>query len=312
MSDYEPSGKTILVTGGAGFIGSHIVDAVVDQNDVRVLDSLSTGSHSNLHPDARLIEGDIRDEETLDAAMEDVDIVFHKAAMVSVPASVEQPKICHDVNGTATLNLLEAARANDSRVVFASSAAIYGHPDELPIPEDAPKRPASPYGLEKLTADYYTRIYADRYGLETVNLRYFNVYGPRQTGGQYSGVISTFLDQARAGEPITVEGDGEQTRDFVHVDDVVQANLRAATADTIGTSYNIGTGSNITIRELAETIQAVIETDSEIVHTDPRPGDIERSEADISKAQDELGYTPTVTVEDGLSQLVSSQRSSDS
>jgi len=244
--------------------------------------------------------------------MEDVDIVFHKAAMVSVPASVEQPKICHDVNGTATLNLLEAARANDSRVVFASSAAIYGHPDELPIPEDAPKRPASPYGLEKLTADYYTRIYADRYGLETVNLRYFNVYGPRQTGGQYSGVISTFLDQARAGEPITVEGDGEQTRDFVHVDDVVQANLRAATADTIGTSYNIGTGSNITIRELAETIQAVIETDSEIVHTDPRPGDIERSEADISKAQDELGYTPTVTVEDGLSQLVSSQRSSDS
>ena len=312
MSDYEPDGKSILVTGGAGFIGSHIVDALVDQNDVRVLDSLSTGTHSNLHPDARLVEGDIRDGETVDAAMEGVDIVFHKAAMVSVPASVEQPKTCHDVNGTATLKLLEAARANDSRVVFASSAAIYGHPDGVPISEDAPKRPASPYGLEKLTADYYTRIYTERYGLETVSLRYFNVYGPRQTGGQYSGVISTFLDQARAGEPITVEGDGEQTRDFVHVDDVVQANLRAATTESTGTSYNIGTGSNITIRELAETVQAVTATNSEIVHTDPRPGDIELSEADISKAQDELGYTPTVTIEDGLSQLVSSQRSSDS
>ncbi|MEA1932087.1 MAG: NAD-dependent epimerase/dehydratase family protein [Euryarchaeota archaeon] len=312
MSDYEPDGRTILVTGGAGFIGSHIVDAVVDRNDVRVLDSLSTGSRENLHPDARLIEGDIRDEETLDAAMKGVDIVFHKAAMVSVPASVEQPTACHDINGTATLKLLEAARANDSRVIFASSAAIYGHPDELPIAEAAPKRPASPYGLEKLTADYYTRIYADRYGLETVNLRYFNVYGPRQTGGQYSGVISTFLDQARAGEPITVEGDGEQTRDFVHVEDVVQANLRAATADRTGTSYNIGTGSNITIRELAETVQRVTDTESEIVHTDPRPGDIDRSEADISKAREGLGYRPTVTVEDGLSQLVSSRQPSDS
>ncbi len=309
MSDYEPDGKTILVTGGAGFIGSHIVDAVVDRNDVRVLDSLSTGSHSNLNPDARLIEGDIRDQETLDAAMEGVDIVFHKAAMVSVPASVEQPQTCHDVNGTATLNLLEAARANDSRVVFASSAAIYGHPDEVPISEEAPKRPASPYGLEKLTGDYYTRIYADRYGLETVPLRYFNVYGPRQTGGQYSGVISTFLEQARAGKPITVEGDGEQTRDFVHIDDVVQANLRAATTEATGTSYNIGTGSNISIRELAETVQAVTGTDSEIVHTDPRPGDIERSEADITKSREQLGYRPTVTLEDGLSQLVDSRQS---
>ncbi len=309
MSDYEPDGKTILVTGGAGFIGSHIVDALVDRNDVRVLDSLSTGSQGNLHPDARLIEGDIRDAETVDAAMEDVDIVFHKAAMVSVPASVEQPKTCHDVNGTATLNLLEAARANDSRVVFASSAAIYGHPDKVPISEEAPKRPASPYGLEKLTADHYTRIYAERYGIETVPLRYFNVYGPRQTGGQYSGVISTFLDQARAGEPITVEGDGEQTRDFVHIDDVVQANLRAATTEATGTSYNIGTGSNITIRELAETVQAVTGTDSEIVHVDPRPGDIEQSEADITKARQQLDYTPTVTLEDGLSQLVDSRQS---
>lgn len=309
MPNHEIEGRTILVTGGAGFIGSHIADAVSERNELRVLDDLSTGSRTNVPADARLIEGDIRDPEALDAAMEGVDVVFHEAAMVSVIASVEQPQACHDINGTATLNLLEAAGANDSRVVFASSAAIYGHPDSVPIPEDATKQPASPYGLEKLTADYYTRIYAERYDLETVNLRYFNVYGPRQTGGQYSGVISAFLDQARAGEPITVEGDGEQTRDFVHVEDVVQANLRAATTEATGTSYNIGTGSNISIRELAETVQAVTGTDSEIVHTDPRPGDIERSEADISKAREELGYTPTVPLEDGLSQLVSSQGS---
>jgi len=308
MSDYELAGRTLLVTGGAGFIGSHIVDAVVDRNDVRVLDSLSTGSRDRLPDGVRLIEGDIRDQETVEAAMEGVDVVFHEAAMVSVPESVDRPRACHDVNGTATVTLLEAARANDSRVVFASSAAIYGHPDGVPIAEDAPKRPASPYGLEKLTGDYYTRIYADRYGLDTVSLRYFNAYGPRQTGGQYSGVISTFLEQARSGEPITVEGDGEQTRDFVHVDDIVQANLRAATTDSTGTSYNIGTGSNITIRELAETVQRVTDTDSEIVHVDPRPGDIERSEADITKARDRLGYTPTVTLEDGLSQLAASQQ----
>ena len=308
MSDYELAGRTLLVTGGAGFIGSHIVDAVVDRNDVRVLDSLSTGSRDRLPDGVRLIEGDIRDQETVEAAMEGVDVVFHEAAMVSVPESVDRPRACHDVNGTATVTLLEAARANDSRVVFASSAAIYGHPDRVPIAEDAPKRPASPYGLEKLTGDYYTRIYADRYGLDTVSLRYFNAYGPRQTGGQYSGVISTFLDQARLGEPITVEGDGEQTRDFVHVDDIVQANLRAATTDSTGTSYNIGTGSNITIRELAETVQRVTDTDSEIVHVDPRPGDIEQSEADITKARDRLGYTPTVTLEDGLSQLAASQQ----
>lgn len=304
MSDYELEGKTILVTGGAGFIGSHIADAVSQDNEVRVLDNLSTGSRNNVPSQAELIVGDIRDTEILHSAMEGVDIVFHEAAMVSVPASVDRPLECHAVNGTATLDLLDAARANDSRLVFASSAAIYGHPDSVPVSEDAPKQPATPYGLEKLTADYYLRIYAERYGVETVNLRYFNVYGPRQTGGQYSGVISAFLDQARSSEPITVEGDGEQTRDFVFVDDVVQANLRAATTEETGTSYNIGTGSNISILELAETIQCLTDSDSEIIHTDPRPGDIEQSEADISNARKKLGFSPTVTVEDGLSQLI--------
>lgn len=304
MTAHKITGRTILVTGGAGFIGSHIVDAVCEQNEVRVLDTLSSGSRTNVAPNAELIEGNICDQDTLNMAMEGVDIVFHKAAIVSVPESVERPQECHHVNGTATLNLLEEARANDSRVVFASSAAIYGHPDSVPISEDAPKRPTSPYGLEKLSSDYYTEIYAERYGVETVNLRYFNVYGPRQTGGQYSGVISTFLEQARASEPITVEGDGKQTRDFVHVDDVVQANLLAATTEATGASYNIGTGSSISIRELAAMIQKHVDTDSDIVHKTPRPGDIEYSEADISKATSQLGYTPTVTVEDGLSELI--------
>lgn len=304
MSDKTLECQTILVTGGAGFIGSHIADAVVDDNHVRVLDDLSTGSRTNVPQDADLIEADIRDREALETAMDGVDVVFHEAAMVSVPQSVESPRECHDINGTATVDVLEAARANDSRVVLASSAAIYGHPETVPVPETAPKRPASPYGLEKLSGDYYTRIYADRYGLETVNLRYFNVYGPRHSGGQYSGVISTFLEQARTGSDITVEGDGEQTRDFVHVDDVVQANLRAATTAATGASYNIGTGSSITILDLARTIQEVAATDSEIVHTDPRPGDIEQSKADISRARDQLGYTPTVSIQDGLADLI--------
>lgn len=304
MSDTDITDETILVTGGAGFVGSHIADAVCGENDLRVLDDLSSGSKANVPEAAEFIEGDVRDAETLRAAMDGVDIVFHEAAMVSVPESVEKPVECHDVNGTATVTLLEAARENDSRVVFASSAAIYGHPETIPVPETASKKPASPYGLEKLTSDYYTQIYADRYGLETVNLRYFNIYGPRQTGGQYSGVVSSFLDQARSGGPITVEGDGEQTRDFVYVDDVVQANLRAATTDETGTSYNVGTGSNITIRELAETVQTLSDTDPDIVHTDPRPGDIEQSEADISKARERLGFEPTVSVEDGLANLI--------
>lgn len=304
MSDTELSGQTILITGGAGFIGSHIADAVHEQNEVRVLDNLSTGSRENVPYGAELLEGDIRDRDALSRAIDGVDIVFHKAAMVSVPASVEQPKHCHETNGTATLDILEAARANDARVILASSAAIYGQPETVPVSEDAPKRPESPYGLEKLSADYYTQLYADRYGVETVTLRYFNVYGPRQTGGQYSGVICAFLEQARSGGPLTVEGDGEQTRDFVHVDDVVQANLRAATTDMTGTSYNIGTGSDISIRALAETIQSLAATDAEIVHTDPRPGDIERSNANISKAREQLGYTPTVSITDGLAQLI--------
>ncbi|MFC7114615.1 NAD-dependent epimerase/dehydratase family protein [Natronoarchaeum sp. GCM10025703] len=288
MQDHsEIRNETVLVTGGAGFIGSHLVDALVEENDVRVLDNFSSGSREYLHQDAELNEGDIRDEKLISEAMSGVDIVFHEAAVVSVSQSVEEPTESHSVNIEGTLNVLEAARAEDARVILASSAAIYGHPEYVPIDEGHPTEPSSPYGLEKATADEYARLYHELYGLETVALRYFNVYGPRQAGGDYSAVISIFLEQARAGEPITVNSDGEQTRDFVHVSDVVQANLLAAKTDHVGEAFNVGTGSSVTIQELAETIRDIVRGESDIIHQDPRPGDIEHSRA-ISRISKQL------------------------
>ena len=299
MSEGDLAGETVLVTGGAGFIGSHVAASLTEAAAVRVLDDFSNGRAADVPDHATVIEGDVRDRETVREAMDGVDVVFHEAAMVSVPSSVERPLECHAVNGTATVGLLDVARETDSRVVLASSAAIYGHPESVPVDEDAPKRPASPYGVEKLALDEYARVFAEQYGLETVALRYFNVYGPRQTG-QYSGVISTFLEQARAGEPITVEGDGDQTRDFVHVDDVVRANRLAATTDATGTAYNVGTGTSVRIRELAEVVRDVTDADVPVVHTDPRPNDVERSRADVTRARRVLGFEPAVSLRDGL------------
>lgn len=299
-----PTSKTVLVTGGAGFVGSHLVDALVRENDVRILDDLSTGKRSNVNDDATLIEGDIRDSETLRRATEDVDLIFHEAGVVSVQQSVEDPIQANEVNLDATLALLERARELDARVVLASSCAIYGQPTEIPVSEDEPFSPSSPYGLQKSALDHYARLYEELYGLETVALRYFNIYGPRQSSGDYSGVISIFKRQATNGEPITVDGDGEQTRDFVHVDDVVRANLLAATTDHVGEAYNVGTGASVTIKELAETIRDVSGSSSDVVHTDPRQGDIAESKADISKARDKLGYEPTIPLDEGISSLL--------
>ncbi|MFA9416704.1 NAD-dependent epimerase/dehydratase family protein [Natrinema sp. HArc-T2] len=295
--------RTVLVTGGAGFIGSHLVDALCPHNEVRVLDTFTTGDRAYLPEDVTVIEGDVRDPIALQEAARGVDIIFHHAALVSVSQSVDAPRRSNQTNLEASLLLLEQARQEDARVVVASSAAVYGHPDELPVSETARTDPTSPYGVQKLALDQYTRLYEELYGLETVALRYFNVYGPRQQG-PYSGVISTFLEQARADEPITIEGDGQQSRDFVHVSDVVRANLQAATTDAVGEAYNVGTGQRTTIEGVAETIRDAIGSSSPIVHREPRAGDIRHSGADTSKATRELGFESRVGLESGIRSLV--------
>ncbi|WP_408957996.1 NAD-dependent epimerase/dehydratase family protein [Natrinema sp. 74] len=295
--------RTILVTGGAGFIGSHLVDALTPQNEVRVLDDFTTGDRTHLSDDATVIEGDIRDPIALQRAARGVDLIFHHAALVSVAQSVDEPRQSNRTNLEASLLVLEQARQEDARVVVASSAAVYGHPDELPVSETAGIEPTSPYGVQKGALDRYTRLYEELYGLPTVALRYFNVYGPRQRG-PYSGVISTFIEQARADKPITIEGDGQQSRDFVHVRDVVRANLRAATTDAVGEAYNIGTGTRTAIADLAETIRDATGSTSPVVHREPRVGDIRHSGADVSKASRELGFDARIGLESGIRSLV--------
>ncbi|WP_435552412.1 NAD-dependent epimerase/dehydratase family protein [Natrinema sp. CGMCC1.2065] len=295
--------STVLVTGGAGFIGSHLVDALVPHNEVRVLDDFSTGDPAHLPDDATVIVGDVGDPIALQEAARGVDVIFHHAAVVSVTQSVDNPRQSNRTNLEAGLLVLEQARQEDARVVVASSAAVYGHPAELPVSEAAPTDPTSPYGVQKLALDEYARLYAELYDLPTVALRYFNVYGPRQQG-PYSGVISTFLEQARADEPITIEGDGQQSRDFVHVSDIVRANLRAAVTDAVGEAYNIGTGERTTIRELAETVRDATGSSSSIVHREPRPGDIRHSGADTTKTARELGFEARVGLESGIRSLV--------
>jgi UDP-glucose 4-epimerase len=304
MKNDIPTGQTVLVTGGGGFIGSHLIDVLVENNTVRVLDNFSSGRIENISTAAICIKGDIRDPATIAEAMAGVDLVFHEAALVSVAESVATPRRSHTINVGATVELLNHARAEDARVVFASSAAIYGPPESLPVSEDTVKKPTSPYGIDKLAADHYVRAYAELYDLPTVCLRYFNVYGPRQTAGDYSGVVSVFFDRARSGEPLIIDGDGTQTRDFVHISDVVRANLTAAVTDYTGEAFNIGTGAATTIQQLAENIIQITESDSEIVHGDSRPNDIRHSRADIERAKATLGYEPTMALSDGLTTLV--------
>jgi UDP-glucose 4-epimerase len=308
MADSPLAGREVLITGGAGFVGSHLADRLSPDAEVTVIDDLSNGTRRHVPASATFVHADLRTMDDLGTHVAAADVVFHQAALPSVTASVENPIDSHRINTGVTLRLLECARKHGTRVVTASSAAIYGIPDALPLSESAPTDPTSPYGIDKLTTDHYTRRYHDLYGLDTVALRYFNVYGPRQTASSYAGVISVFFDQARAGADITVDGDGSQTRDFVYVDDVVRANVKAATTDAVGDAYNIGTGTETSVVALAEAVRSTVDTASEIVHTQPRPADIDRSVADITKAKRDLGYEPRVGLETGIDRMEASTR----
>jgi len=299
--------KHALVTGGAGFIGSHLVDALAGQGTrVTVIDNLTTGKRENLQEAGSGVafhEGDIRDGVLLKRLIADVEVVFHQAAVVSVPLSVEQPLSSAAVNETGTLEVLEAARqAGCRRVVLASSSAVYGDDPELPKRETMAFCPLSPYAVQKMTGEYYAGLYTRLYGLETACLRYFNVFGPRQDpSSPYSGVISIFMERAAAGRAPVIYGDGDQTRDFIYVQDVVKANLRAATEDGVaGKAFNIGSGNTITIRRLWQQVAELGGVALTPEYQDTRDGDIRHSVADIAAARRYLGFRPEVPFEDGL------------
>ena len=301
-----------LVTGGAGFIGSHISDRLLaDGHRVRILDNFSTGKHENIpaSADVEVIEGDVGDYDTVRAAMEQVDIVFHEAAIASVPETVGNPLSSERVNYRGTLNILEAARhAGVKRVMFACSAAVYGDLPELPKQESMPVKPLSPYAVDKLASEQACQMYTHLYGLETVALRYFNVFGPRQDpSSPYSGVISIFSDHLGQGKQPTIYGDGEQTRDFVYVSDVVEANIKAATSPAAaGKSINIATGGKLSINDLLKTICNIKDQPFEPQYQQGRQGDIKHSRADISAAREYPDWEPVVAFEDGLRKLLES------
>jgi UDP-glucose 4-epimerase len=299
--------KQALVTGGAGFIGSHLVDALLGNGcRVRVVDDLSTGSQANLkhvEPQIDFIEGDIRDLKRMRAAVEGCDVVFHQAAVVSVPQTVEDPIFASSVNDAGTLTVLEAARMGKvCRVVLASSCAIYGDGPEIPKHEMMMPRPQSPYAVQKLGSEHYARLYDSLHGLETVCLRYFNVYGPRQDpSSPYSGVISIFMTRAAEKKRPMIHGDGTQYRDFVFVKDVVKANLLAAEAGHIhGEVFNVGTGRSVSINQLWNLISSIYNIEIKPIFEDMRPGDVKESLAQTDKIKTALGFKPNYTFKEGL------------
>jgi len=304
--------RKALVTGGAGFIGSHIVDRLLkDGHDVLVLDDFSTGHRSNLPDNEKLtiIEGDISNRDTVEECMQGIDWVFHKAAVASVPKTVNDPVGSSAVNYQGTLHLLEAARNNNvKRFVFASSAALYGDEPTLPKIETMCPVTLSPYAVDKLASEFACGMYTKLYGLETVCLRYFNVYGPKQDpSSPYSGVISIFTDKLKNKQTPTIFGDGQQTRDFVYVSDVVEANMKAITAEQgVGEYYNIATANKITLNNLLKTLCDIYNIDFKVNYGDVRQGDIKESYAVIDKAVSKLNWRPTVELKQGLKLLCES------
>ena len=305
-----------LVTGGAGFIGSHLVEDLVRRGErVRVVDSLITGKRQNLShvPAVDFMEGDLADPEIAQRAVKGMDYVLHQAAIPSVPRSVQDPITSNRANIDASLNVLVAARdAGVKRVVYAGSSSAYGNTPTLPKVETMPTAPLSPYALQKLVAEQYCRMFTDLYGLETVTIRYFNVFGPRQDpSSPYSGVISLFISALCDGRQPTIYGDGEHTRDFTYVANVVDGVLRACTAPAAkGEVINVATGVRISLNTLFNTVRQLVGTNVEPLYGEPRAGDVKDSQADISKARRVLGYEPSVTFEEGLEKTVAWYRTS--
>jgi UDP-glucose 4-epimerase len=303
-------GMRALVTGGAGFIGSNLAARLINDGvEVRAFDNLSTGFRDNIPGDAELFEGDIRDESAVRAAVTGVEVVFHLAAHRAVLQSVENPLSTDLANTHGTLLVLKAAQdAGVRRVVAASSSSVYGGAKQLPTPESAPLIPRSPYAVSKLAGEQYCRVWSELFGLETVALRYFNVYGPRQRpDSAYAAVIPLFTNALRTGARPIVHGDGLQSRSFAYVDDVVCANLAAAQAPAkvcSGKAYNVAGDTSCTLLQLLEELGEILDVEIDPLHTAPRAGDVRHSSADLKAAARDLGWQPTVSLADGLRRTV--------
>ena len=300
-----------LITGGAGFIGSNMVRFLLAKGQqVRVLDNFETGKRANLTEVAdqiELIEGDIRNMPTAERSVAGADVVYHLAALGSVPRSVAQPGATHDANVTGIFNMLQASRnAQVSRFVFASSSSVYGETTVLPQHEDLPYAPISPYAASKAIGEVYCRAFYETYSLPTICLRYFNVFGPRQDPtSQYAAAIPLFVSALMRNEPPTIFGDGEQSRGFTYIDNVMQANYKAATAPTVaGQAVNISTASAVTVNKVVQTIAELLGKDIKPTYAPPRPGDIKYSLADVRRAQEVIGYEPAVTFDQGIRRAI--------
>jgi nucleoside-diphosphate-sugar epimerase len=302
----------VVVTGGAGFIGSHIAETVAAQGaKVRIVDDLSTGHRENveeLRGDIEFIEGSVADLDLMNRALKDAEVVFHEAAIPSVPRSVENPAQSHIASVDGTFNLLLAARDQKvRRVVYAASSSAYGDQPTLPKVEDMSPDPLSPYAVAKLVGEYYCQVFTRVYGLETVSLRYFNVFGPRQDpGSQYSGVVSRFISALCSNEMPVIYGDGEQSRDFTYIDNVVSANLKAATSEQgIGRVLNVAIGERITLNQLLTDLKDLLgKHDVQVDYREARVGDVRHSLADTTLARNYLGYEPTISLREGLKRTI--------
>jgi len=305
--------QTYLVTGGAGFIGSNIVDELLNRGKtVKVVDNFITGRREHLQHvinDIELVEGDIRDTDLMQKICKGVDCILHQAALRSVPRSVDDPVSTNDVNINGTLNLLVAARDNNvKKFVYASSSSAYGDTQALPKVEDQRPLPISPYAVSKLTGEHYCRAFSKTFGLDAVSLRYFNVFGPRQSPeNKYAAVVPIFIKQAMNGQPLTIHGDGKQSRDFTYIKNVVNGNLLAAEAEGVsGEVFNIACSNRHSVLDIANGILKILGKDVPMNFGPRRAGDVEHTQADISKAKEKLGYEPEIDFAEGMKRTVES------